>query len=253
MGFGLLLCSYFMVTLMSVTIGDYKFATFLIAAMVLCVAAGKLKDYNPRFNWLYPFAASYGLMSVYYAVLVLNGIFYDWNLPLGGEGSLDSIIVGGVEIATEVGFSIIALWASGEIALSVGLDKHGKHAKRNLILVAVATLVQVAALVFQAVPVLRSLEDGKVLYAVYVVCLFLMLIIYILNSWFFYTCFSSICPKGEEFGKPSKPSRFKFINEINRKLDEKNEQARLEYERTHGNKNQKFSAKNNHRQHKKKK
>jgi hypothetical protein len=70
---------------------------------------------------------------------------------------------------------------------------------------------------------------------------------------FFYSCFSAICPQGEEFGKPSKPSRFRFMNELNRKLDEKNEQARLEYERTMQTQNQKYSAKNNNRHHKKKK
>ena len=83
---------------------------------------------------------------------------------------------------------------------------------------------------------------------------FLMcLVVYLLNSMFFYSCFSAICPKGEEFGKPSKPSRFKFMNELNRKLDEKNEQARLEYERNLQKQNQKYSAKNNNRHHKKKK
>ena len=80
-----------------------------------------------------------------------------------------------------------------------------------------------------------------------------MLVVYLLNSFCFYGCFSAICPAGEEFGKPSKPSRFKFINDINRKLDEKNEQARLEYERNLQGSSQKFSAKNNNRHHKKKK
>ena len=80
-----------------------------------------------------------------------------------------------------------------------------------------------------------------------------LLVVYLLNSFCLYGCFSAICPKGEEFGKPSKPSRFRFINEINRKLDEKNEQARLEYEKNQQEKNKKFSAKNNNRHHKKKK
>ena len=80
-----------------------------------------------------------------------------------------------------------------------------------------------------------------------------LLVVYLLNAICFYGCFSSICPQGEEFGKPSKPSRFKFVNEMNRKLDEKNEQARLEYERNQQQGTQKYSAKNNNRHHKKKK
>ena len=256
MGFGLLLCSYFMVTLMSVTIGDYKFATFLIAAMVLYVAIGKLKDYNSRFSWLYPFAAVYGLLAVYHALVVLggaNGVFYNWNLPIGSEGGVDRIIAGGLETATEVGFTLIALFASGELALSVGLDKHHKNALRNMVFVAICAVLQITLVVLAAIPAFRGLEGGKVLDILDKAGLIVMLVIYILNSWFLYTCFSSICPKGEEFGKPSKPSRFKFINEINQKLDAKNEQARLEYEKQQAKKNQKFSAKNNNRHHKKKK
>lgn len=256
MGFGLLLCSYFMVTLMSVTIGDYKFATFLIAAMVLYVAVGKLKDYNPRFAWLYPFSAAYGLLAVYYVLVMLgglNGVFYGWNLPIGAQNGVDRIIVGGVETAVEVGFTLVALFASGELALSVGLEKHRKNSIRNMVFVSVCALVQITLVVFAAVPFLRGLEDGKVLDVLDKAQLLVMLVIYVLNSWFFYTCFTAICPKGEEFGKPSKPSRFKFINEINQKLDAKNEQARLEYERNQQEKNKKFSAKNNNRHHKKKK
>ena len=256
MGFGLLLCSYFMVTLMSVTIGDYKFATFLIAAIVLYFAVGKLKDYNPRFVWLYPFAAVYGLLAVYYVLVVLggaNGVFYGWNLPIGSQWGIDRIIVGGVETAAEVGFTLMALWSSGELALSVGLKKHHGNSIRNMVFVSVCALIQITVLVLAAIPFFRALEDGMVLDVLDKAQFLVMLVIYILNSWFFYTCFSSICPKGEEFGKPSKPSRFKFINEINRKLDAKNEQARLEYEQQQAKKNQKFSAKNNNRHHKKKK
>ena len=80
-----------------------------------------------------------------------------------------------------------------------------------------------------------------------------MIVVYFLNSLFLHGCFRHICPAGEEFGKPTKPSRFKFINDINQKLDAKNEQARLEFERNRQQGQQKFSAKNNNRHHKKKK
>ena len=50
-----------------------------------------------------------------------------------------------------------------------------------------------------------------------------------------------------------KPDFSSSTAELYRKLDEKNEQARLEYERNLQNQNQKYSAKNNNRPHKKKK
>ena len=243
MGFGLLLCSYFLLSFMSVAIGDYCFATYIISALVATKAISGLKDYNPRFNWLYPFTVIYGLMAIFYATRVLDDLFL-WGLPIH-EGAAQ-IIVEWVRFASELGFSLIALWSSAELAASVGLDKHRERGVRNMIFTGIWGVAQLILLV---VPSLASAGNG----ALPKVLLLYLMVVYFLNSFCFFKCFSSICPAGEEFGKPSKPSRFKFMNELNRKLDEKNEQARLEYERNQQMKNQKFSAKNNNRHHKKKK
>ena len=243
MGFGLLLCAYFLFTFMSVAIGDYCFATFIIGAMVASKAIGGLKDYNPRFNWLYPFAALYGIMAIYFAARVLDDLFL-WNLPL--YTPLVEGIVEWVKFGSELGFTVIALWSSAEIAASVGLDKHRERAVRDIIFTGIWAVAQVVML---AVPALATAGGG----ALQTVLFLYLLLVYLLNTFCLYKCFSSICPQGEEFGKPTKPSRFKFMNELNRKLDEKNEQARLEYERSQQQKNGKYSAKNNNRHHKKKK
>ena len=242
MGFGLHLCAYFLFSFMSVAIGDYCFATFIIGAMVAAKAISGLKDYNPRFNWLYPFAALYGLLAIFYAVKMLDGLLL-WNLPLYG-----TVVTGIVEwgrFVAEVGFTVIALWSSAEIAASVGLDRHRERAVRCMVFTGIWALGQMVML---TVPALAAAGNG----ALTTVLFLYLLVIYLLNSFCFYGCFSAICPKGEEFGKPSKPSRFRFMNELNRKLDEKNEQARLEYERNLQKQNQKYSAKNNNRHHKKK-
>jgi hypothetical protein len=155
-------------------------------------------------------------------------------------------IVEWVRFVAEVGFTVIALWSSAEIAASVGLDRHRERAVRCMVFTGIWALGQMVMLI---VPALAAAGNG----ALTTVLFLYLLVIYLLNSFCFYGCFSAICPKGEEFGKPSKPSRFKFMNELNRKLDEKNEQARLEYERNLQKQNQKYSAKNNNRHHKKKK
>ena len=243
MGFGLLLCSYFLLSFMSVAIGDYCFATYIIAAMVAVKAVGGLKDYNPRFSWLYPFAAGYGLLAIFFATRVLDDLFL-WGLPI--RDGVVQTIVEWVRFALELGFTLIALWSSAELAATVGLDKHRERGLRNMIFTGIWGVAQIVMLL---VPFLATAGNG----ALQKVLFLYLLVIYLLNNFCFYGCFSAICPAGEEFGKPSKPSRFKFINEINRKLDEKNEQARLEYEKNLEQKNQKYSAKNNHRHHKKKK
>ncbi|MBQ3508006.1 MAG: hypothetical protein IJA91_05585 [Clostridia bacterium] len=243
MGFGLLLCSYFLVSFMSVAVGDYCFATYIIAAMVGVKAIGGLKDYNPRFAWLYPFTAVYGLLAIFFAARVLDDLFL-WGLPIR-DGVVD-VVVEWVRFVTELGFTLIALWSSAELAATVGLDKHRERGLRNMIFTGIWGIAQIILLI---VPSLATAGDG----ALQKVLLLYLLVVYLLNSFCFYGCFSAICPAGEEFGKPSKPSRFKFMNEINAKLDAKNEQARLEYERNQQQKNQKYSAKNNNRHHKKKK
>ena len=243
MGFGLLLCAYFLFTFMSVAIGDYCFATFIIGALVASRAISGLKDYNPRFSWLYPFAAAYGLMAIFFAVRMMDGLFL-WNLPL--QNPIVENIVEWIRFVAEVGFTAIALWSSAELAATVGLDRHRERAIRNI---AFTGIFAVAQIVMKVVPSLATAGNG----ALEKVLFLYLLLVYLLNSFCFYGCFSAICPQGEEFGKPSKPSRFKFMNELNRKLDEKNEQARLEYERNLQNQNQKYSAKNNNRPHKKKK
>ena len=243
MGFGLLLCAYFLFTFMSVAIGDYCFATFIIGSMVAAKAISGLKDYNPRFSWLYPFVASYGLMAIFYALRVMDDIFL-WGLPLH-EG-LANTLIEWVRYISELGFTLVALWSSAELAASVGLDKHRLRGYRNMIFTGIWGLAQMILL---TVPILATAGNGTLPRVLFLY----LLVVYFLNSWCLYGCFSAICPAGEEFGKPSKPSRFKFINDINRKLDEKNEQARLEFERKQQESNQKFSAKNNNRHHKKKK
>ena len=243
MGFGLLLCSYFLLSFMSVAIGDYCFATYILSALVAVRAISGLKDYNPRFTWLYPFTILYGLLAVFYSARVLDDLFL-WGLPIR-EGFIQTVVEW-VRFIAELGFTLIALWSSAEVAASVGLDKHRLRGYRNMIFTGIWGVAQMVLLL---VPALAAAGDG----ALPKVLLLYMLVVYFLNSLCLYGCFSAICPAGEEFGKPSKPSRFKFMNEINRKMDAKAEQARLEYERNQQLKNQKFSAKNNNRHHKKKK
>ena len=182
-------------------------------------------------------------MALYFAAKVLDGLLL-WNLPL--YGSVVEGVVEWVKFATELGFTVISLWSASEIAASVGLSKHRERAIRDIVFTAIWAVGQAILL---AVPALTTAGNG----ALMKVLLLYLLVVYLLNSFCFYGCFSAICPQGEEFGKPSKPSRFKFMNELNRKLDEKNEQARLEYERNQQQQNKKYSAKNNNRHHKKKK
>ena len=243
MGFGLLLCAYFLLTFMSVGVGDYAFLPYLLGAAVAVLAVDKLKAYNPRFKYLYPVAAVYALLAIYGLVTVVANLAL-WDIPVL-EGILASV-ASWAQFVSEFAFAVLALWASAEVAASVGLAKHRARAWRNVAFTGIWAMLQLLLL---AVPTIANAGNQ----ALTKVLFLYQLLVYLLNTYALYTCFTGICPAGEEFGKPSKPSRFKFMNEINRKLDEKNERARLEYEQKLEEQKKKFSAKNNNRHHKKKK
>lgn len=253
MGLGLLLCAYFVLTFMSVGIGNYGFLflTYFVGAAVTISAVGKLKPYNPRFAWLLPFSVLYGVLALYFAVDKLADVFL-WNLPLISGGVIVQI-VGGLQTVAELGYTLVALLALAELCASVGLDRRRDKGMRNIAFVVILAIGQAAIIVITLVGHPAGMARTEVLPVLQALLFVYQLVVYLFNSLFFYGCFSNICPQGEEFGKPSKPSRFRFINEMNRKLDEKNEQARLEYEKTLAEQNKKFSAKNNDRHHKKKK
>ncbi len=246
MGFGLLLCAYFILTLMTAGLGTSNWICifYMIGAMVTVPAVERLKEYNPRFVYLYPVSLTYCLVAVYHLLLELQ-IFFLWDIPFLESGALE-IAASAVQFAAELAYAVIALWSSAEIAASVNLEKHRARALRNIIFVGIGAVGQI---LIMAIPALATAGNE----AVVKILLLYQLLVYVLNAYCFYTCFSSICPPGEEFGKPSKKSRFKFINRINEKLDAKNEQARLQYEKDLAEQNKKYSAKNNNRHHKKKK
>ena len=243
MGFGLLLCAYFLLTFMSVGVGDYAFLPYALGAAVAVLAADKLKAYNPRFKYLHPVAGLYALLAVYgLATVVATLALWDWPLL---EGIL-ATVASWAQFVAELSFAVVALWSSAEVAASVGLSKHRTRAWRCVAFTGIWALAQILLLIVPALAAAGNQALAKVL-------VLYQLLVYLLNCYCLYTCFSSICPEGEEFGKPSKPSRFGFINDINRKLDEKNERARREYEQNLADRDKKFSAKNNNRHHKKKK
>ncbi len=243
MGLGLLLCAYFLFTFMSVAIGEFAVVTYLVGVFAASAAIEKLKAYNPRFRWLWAALPLYILIALFYAVSMLDNAFL-WGLPI--HSALVTQLVSWAQFVAELAYSVIALWSLAELAWSVGLEKQRARAWRNLIFVG---FWAVAQLLLLAIPSLAAAGNQ----ALVKVLLLYQLVVYFLNTLLHYSCFSAICPDGEEFGKPSKPSRFKFINDINRKLDEKNERARLEYEAKMAEENKKYSAKNNNRHHKKKK
>lgn len=215
MGFGLLLCGYFILTLMSFGMADYSFAAYIIGAVVTAHAAYKLKDYCPRFAMLLAAAGIYLLVGVFDVIAFLDEQFLWGLIPV--EGSL-AIAADRVRFFCDVFFNAMLLWSIMTIAADVEEEKIRGKAIRNLVITGFWAVGQMLLLAFPAVAAYQNQVFTKIL-------LLVVLISYILNALLLHACFRDICPEGEELGAPEKRSRFAFINKMNDKFDEKSTKA----------------------------
>ncbi len=215
MGFGLLLCGYFILTFMSFGMGDYSFAAYIIGAVVTANAVLKLKDYCPRFGMLLAAAGIYLLIGFYDVVAFMDELFL-WSL-IPVESTL-TIAVDRVRFFGEVFFHVMLLWGIWTIASDVEEDKIKGKAIRNLVFTGIWAVGQVILLIFPTVANFQNQVFTKML-------LLVVLVTYVLNVLLLHACFRDICPAGEELGAPQKRSRFAFINKLNDKFDEKSTKA----------------------------
>ena len=215
MGFGLLLCGYFILTFMSFGMADYSFAAYIIGSVVVANAAFRLKDYCPRFSMLTAAAGIYLLLGLYDVVAFLDTLFL-WNLiPIGQ--SLD-FAVDQIRFFAELFFHVMLLWSVVTIATEVEEDKIRRKALTNAVLVGVWGVGQIVLIFFPEVAAYQNQVFTKALILV-------VLVIYVLNVLMLHACFRDICPAGEELGSPPKRSRFAFINKLNDKFEESSAKA----------------------------
>ncbi len=215
MGFGLLLCSYFMLTLMAFGMAEYSFAVYIIAGIVSIKATWSLKDYCPTFSWATIVSVLYILLGVYHGVDFLSTMFL-WDL-LPTEGWVVNAI-SAATYAIELAYHVVILFAITQLAGELGMVKITARAKTNLILAVIWGVGQAVLVAYPPLAQMQAQLFPKML-------LLWALICYILNTFLLHSCYQNICPAGEEFGKEKKPSRFKFVNRINQKLDERSAKA----------------------------
>lgn len=236
MGFGLLLCGYFTVTIASVGMGDFRCIAYLLGGILCLKATSLLKAYNPRFLWTLGTSVAYLVLGVYEGINLLDTTFLWGLIP---ESSTLTLITDILKLVLNLALHGTLLWSVLELTYTLHLDKLKERTIRNLIAMA---LYAIGEVVIWAVPSLTHLENQ----AIPRLLLLYLLICYLLNSWLLYSCYQSICPAGEENGKPSKPSRFAFINKLNAKFDEKAERAmreQMEYQAEKQRKKQKKKKK----------
>ena len=224
MGFGLLLCGYFILTFMSFGMADYSFAAYIVGGFITINAAYRLKDYCTRFSLVIAAAGVYMLLGVYDVLIFMDELFMWGFMPIDGNfaWALDQ-----VAFFAELFFHVTLLWSIMEISTDVGIQKIRIKSTRNLAFAGIWALCQLIFLLLPEVAAYQNQVFTKMLVLFLLIC-------YILNALLLHSCYQLICPAGEEHGSPTKRSRFAFINKMNDKFDEKSTKAlkeSLEYKR----------------------
>ena len=236
MGFGWLLCGYFVLMLTSMGMGEYTFVAYLIGGVITTNAASKLKDYCPRFFFTLGFAAVYCMIGLYQGFLWLDDLFL-WGLPVRSQ-SLGEL-VGTIRFLAEVGLHASMFFGIYELSTSLNLQKLRIRTLRNAIFVGIWTVGQILLLFF---PSLYTVEGG----AIAQILLLFSIVCYVLNAMLLFTCYRYICDEADVNGRERKPSRIKLVNDVRRKMDEGSERAiqeRLEYEKRKRDEKAKRSSK----------
>lgn len=215
MGFGLMLCGYFILTLMSFGMGAYSFAAYMLGGVISFIAAGKLYAYKHSFSVCMGTSVFYMLLGVYYAMATLDTALL-WNLPLFRES-----VTKGLSTAVyllETAHTLAMLWAVRALAESAGVEKVREGAGRNAILTVLWAVSQMVLVLFPAVAAFQEQTITKIV-------LLFELLVYLCNAWLLYRAYQMICPVGEEEGKPRKPSRIAWVNRVHETLEERSQRA----------------------------
>ena len=215
MGFGLLLCGYFIATMMSLGMGAYSFAAYLLGGMICYTAASKLKAYNPRFLLTMVVSVALVLLGIYQGALLIDNIFVWGIMP---TGNVSRLVEEGVILLINLALHATVLWSVIELTAHLEMENLKSRAIRNAVFMGIYGIGEAVVI---AVPAVANLENQ----AIPRLLLLYLLVCYILNAWLLYGCYQGICPAGEEMGTPRKPSRFAFINKLNDKFDERAQRA----------------------------
>ena len=215
MGFGLMLCAYFMLTLMPVGMGEYSFAVYVIGGLVSLKATWSLKDYCPKFSLVSVLSVLYVLYGIYHAFVFLDTMFL-WGVA--PAGNITYTIVQSTGYAFELCYHVFMLLSIIDLTGELDMVKIKSRATTNLVLSLIWGVGQVALVVIPGAAAFQQNMLTKMLLLWALVC-------YLLNIFLLHSCYQNICPAGEEFGKERKPSRFGFINRLNEKFDERSAKA----------------------------
>lgn len=217
MGFGLLFIGYLLAFLMSLNAYGYAFA--ILGYYIIFSALQKLSEYKHSFSYsLFPLCIMTILRILELIVSVSQKTGLDLYLASIIERVLGSSTISILITVLSFVFSVLLFISITEIADSVELPELVKTGRFNIAVRIIYILMYLTAVLLPAIFNINTGILMPVLLIYELICHFLALSL-------IYKCFFKICAP-EDVDVPVKPSRFKFINDIRAKKEEKAEEFR---------------------------
>ncbi len=226
MGFGLLLIGYTVAYLFSVGLGgleNYAFAGLIIGYFLCYLGLSELKKYSPTFNYALIISVALTVCGLYETVVGIDNLL---ALNLGLAGSMVSNVFYYVRFALDLAFNIALLYGAVDISRRVDLDSTRNMAYRNMIFVAIAYAFELVRMLLAGFA-LEAVQNHLSLLTS--ISLILKIFYIILNVFLWFKSYAFICPT-EDVDMKRKKSRIGFINKINERNDQK-EQENMELSR----------------------
>ena len=233
MGYGILLFGYFLTFAFSLS-NVYFFAD-IIGALIMMYAYTKLWQYN-----LYYKSAAVSTL-VFIALCGFGALSVGLHLFEAGGAVMTA--VGAVKLAVSLVMHIFIFLGCKGLAEGAESEFLVRKSDRQLVMTAVYYVV--ALLLIAAAPLIGNIAPylNFALFIYWIIC-------FIMNMILIYNCFGRLCPEDED-DEAMPRSKFGFINKINDKFDEfeensnkyrreSMEMARAEADRLHEEKKNKY-------------
>ncbi len=214
MGFGPLLIGYLITFIISLGVGNYLFATMLIGGFIMFLGLSELRRYCPSFIYAIIANVLMILCSFYETAAFFDNAFL---LETGISGENILLVFDWIEFAINLVFNITLLYGIADLSVRVDYPETKQKAFRNMVFVGVYNVFQLMLFIPNSI-----FENDK---GFFLTLLMIIQLIYaFFNIFLIFKCYAMICPAGEE-DMNRKPSRFKFVNKMREKQDEREQQA----------------------------
>ncbi len=208
MGFGILFFGYFAAFLMS--FNSYGAIFAMIGYYVIFTALQRLSEYKHSImRCILPLAAMFLCSATEAATLIFNAL--GASSPF--EGQIISYLISLVSLASNLIFHLFLFGAIAELGKDTELPDVVGLSRTDTFVVCVYFLLNVVVFI------LANLFEIQ--YPLLVAATLILRIVYpLFGLSLIYKCFQKICAP-EDISMPTKPSRFKFINDIRERNEKK--------------------------------